>query len=275
MSYTFLPNTRYRMPTHFGPSLGPRQGLDGCRFANIDTPNETVMQATFNADKSQLEAFLPPGFALREPTINFVFSFLTNIEWLAGRGYNTFSVLMPVSYTGVEETVVGDLMLTVWENNADCIITGREDLGVAKIYCDIPGPRVMGDDVICRASWDGFEFASLKLSNVREVVLEDLPESPENDGILHYKYIPKTGAPGEADVKYAVLLPSAWPNTKLDQVKVAEKATINFQESTWEQLPTLVHIVNTIAGLKIGDCIDASILKLHGGKDLSDVRIIR
>ena len=29
MSYTFKPDCYYRMPTHFGPSLGPRQGIDG------------------------------------------------------------------------------------------------------------------------------------------------------------------------------------------------------------------------------------------------------
>lgn len=29
MPYTFQPGMTYRMPTHFGPSLGPRQGPDG------------------------------------------------------------------------------------------------------------------------------------------------------------------------------------------------------------------------------------------------------
>ena len=34
MSYIFRPDSHYRMPTHFGPSLGPRQGLDGRRYAS-------------------------------------------------------------------------------------------------------------------------------------------------------------------------------------------------------------------------------------------------
>lgn len=276
MSYQFIPNARYRMPTHFGPSLGPRQGVDGRRYACVDGPQDIVAQATFSADPSQLEQLLPPGFVLREPyTINFNFNYIKDVEWLAGRGYNTFGVSIPVSFLGQQETLHGDLLLVIWENSADCIITGREDLGVAKIYSEIPEPQVIGNDVICRASWDGFEFASLQLSNLNEVALDTLPEEPPLDGAFHYKYIPKTGSPGEADAEYAVLLPNHWPNIKLEQVRIADTASIHFQPSTWEQLPTMVHIVNILSSLSLGECVDASWLKSQGGKDLSDMRIIR
>ena len=275
MSYQFLPNRRYRMPTHFGPSLGPRQGVDGRRYACVDGPNELVVQATFKADPAQLEQFLPPGFILREPhTINFAFDYFSNVEWLAGRGYNTFGVSIPVSFMG-QETLHGDLLLVIWENSADCIVTGREDLGVAKIYCELPEPQVLGNDIVCRASWDGFEFAHIKLSNLSEIPVDKLPEAAPTDGVFHYKYIPKTGAPGEADADYAVLLPNDWPNTKLDQAKIAQEAKLHFQRGSWEQLPTLVHIVDALSALTLGECVDASLLRTHGGKDLSDVRIIR
>ena len=276
MSYSFLPNTRYRMPTHFGPSLGPRQGVDGRRYACVDGPNELIIQAAFKVDGAQLEQFLPPGFILREPhTISYTFDYFTNVEWLAGRGYNTFGVSIPVSFIGEEETAHGNLLLVIWENSADCIITGREDLGVAKIYCELPEPQIIGNDVICRASWDGFEFAKLKLSNLDEISVDDLPQAQATDGVFHYKYIPQTGVPGEADAEYAVFLPDDWPNVKLDQVKVAEGARIEIQKATWEQLPTLVHIVDALSALKLGECVGASVLRTRGGKDLSDMRIIR
>lgn len=276
MSYQFLPKTRYRMPTHFGPSLGPRQGIDGRRYACIDGPNELIVQAAFKADPAQLESLLPPGFILREPhTIKFTFDYITNVEWLAGRGYNTLGVTIPVSFVGQEETLAGDLLLVIWEDSADCIVTGREDLGVAKIYCELPELQTIGNDVICRASWDGFEFARIKLTNLNEISADELPETPTTDGTFHYKYIPKTGAPGEADAEYAVLCPNDWPNVKLDQVKVAEGATMEFSQATWEQLPTLVHIVERLSEVTLGECVDASLLRIHGGKDLSDIRIIR
>lgn len=276
MSYEFIPERYYRMPTHFGPSLGPRQRPDGLRYSCVDSPNILSILATFEADGAQLESLLPPGFVLREPhTVNFSFEYMTNVEWLAGRGYNSFSVNVPVSYIGETESVHGDLLLVTWINKADSIVTGREELGISKIYCELPEPQFVGGNVICRASWDGFEFASLKVSDLNEISLDELPEAPQTDGTLHYKYIPKTCIPGEADAEYAVLLPASWPNVKVDQVQSSMNARMNFQEGTWQQLPTLVNIVSTLSALTLGDCVDASLLKLRGGKDLSDMRIIR
>jgi len=275
MSYHFQANRFYRMPTHFGPSLGPRQGMDGRRYANLETPKDLIIQATFAANPSQLEKLLPPGFRLREPhTLYLTFYYGKDIEWLAGRGYNIFSVSVPATYEGEQDRVDGDLALVVWENRAVPIITGREELGFAKLYCEIPEPQFIEDKVICRASWDGCQFASLQLSGLKEIASQDLPEPPPSDGMLHYKYIPKTSAPGEADAEYAVLTPVAWPNMKIEQAMLAENAACHFRESTWEELPTLVHIVNTLSELTLGNCIEAKLTRSHGGKDLSDQQIL-
>lgn len=280
MSYVFRPDRCYRMPTHFGPSLGPRQGLDGRRYACVDSPSSTAFHATFRTEKVRLEKLLPPGFTLRDPcTITFDYNFITNIEWLAGRGYNTFGVSIPATYNGNTDIVHGDLLLVLWENKADPIITGREDLGFSKVYCEIPDPQCVGNDIICRASWDGFEFSSLKLSGLVEINAEDQSiestDAAPSEGTLHYKYIPKTGCPGEADVEYAALTSGNWPNIKLDLIKQAETATLTFNPGTWEQLPTLVHIVNTLSELTLGECTQAMMTKSHGAKDLSDQRILR
>lgn len=274
MSYHFRPDRFYRMPTHFGPSLGPRQGVDGRRYKNL-TVKDTSVEATFSAPAAQLEALLPPGFTLRgSGAITFTFNYINNIEWLAGRGYNTFGVSVPATYQGKQDTANGNLLLVLWENMADPIITGREDLGFSKIYCELPELQCVGDKVICRASWDGCQFASLQLTGLNEVSPHTLPEAPPSDGTLHYKYIPKTSAPGEADVGYVALTPADWPNVKVNQIKLAESANCHFRQSSWEELPTLVHIVNTLAALELGDCIDASLCHSQGGKDLSDQRIL-
>ena len=275
MSYSFQPGQFYRMPTHFGPSLGPRQGIDNKRYQGIDTPKELIVQATFNIQKDQLEKLLPPGFSLREPyRICFTFDYATEIEWLAGRGYSTFGVSVPATYHGQKETVHGDFLFVLWENMADPIITGREDLGFSKVYCELPEPQFINGDVICRASWDGCQFTRLKLSNLKQVQPEALPDSYPSEGTLHYKYIPKTGCPGESDVEYAVLTPAEDPNFHIDQAQVAGSANCAFRESTWEELPTLVHIVNALSVIELGVCVDASVLQTHGSKDLSDQRIL-
>ena len=276
MSYIFKPDQFYRMPTHFGPSLGPRQGLDKRRYKGIDTPKDIVVQAIFNIRKEQVEKLLPPGFSLREPyRLCLTFDYATDIEWLAGRGYNTFGVSVPATYHGKTEAVNGDFLFVLWENMADPIITGREDLGFSKVYCELPEPQFIGDKVICRASWDGCQFATLQLSNLKQVNPDELPAPAESDGVLHYKYIPKTGCPGESDAEYAVLTPAEDPNVIIDQASVAESAGCEFRQSSWEELPTLVHIVNALSAIELGDCVEATLIKSHGGKDLSDQRILR
>ena len=166
------------------------------------------------------------------------------------------------------------MLLVLWENMADPIITGREELGFSKVYCELPEPQFIDDTVICRASWDGCQFASLQLSGLKEVSEQDLPKGPPSDGTLHYKYIPKTSAPGEADAAYAVLTPADYPNGKVDQVRLAANAIGQFRPSSWEELPTLVHIVNTLSELTLGDCLGATLMKTRGGKDFSDQRIL-
>ena len=42
MPYRFQPGKMYRMPTHFGPSSGPRQGPDGRKFDCRDTPKSVT-----------------------------------------------------------------------------------------------------------------------------------------------------------------------------------------------------------------------------------------
>ena len=275
MSYSFRTDQRYRMPTHFGPSLGPRQGLDGRRYACIDSSVDTSIQATFKAQPDQINRLLPPGFSCREPNhINLNFTYCKNIEWLAGRGYNTFGVSVPATYEGKIDTVHGDFLFVLWENMADPIITGREELGLSKVYCELPEPQFIDNDVICRASWDGCQFASLQLSNLKEVPPEDLPDSAPSEGLLHYKYFPKTSAPGIADVAYPTLTPAETPNVKIDHAMIAQSANAHFRQSSWEELPTLVHIVNALSDLTLGDCVDATLIKSHGGKDLSDQRIL-
>ena len=88
MSHEFQPGMMYRMPTHFGPSLGPRQGPEGRRFACADTPKKTSVAVSFRTNAATLGQLLPVGFQLAgDPIVTVAVSYLTEIEWLAGRGY--------------------------------------------------------------------------------------------------------------------------------------------------------------------------------------------
>ena len=165
MPYKLQPDRMYMMPTHFGPASGPRQGPDGRGFDGQDSPRVTSYSVRFLTRAEQLDALLPMGFRLAgEPVVTVTVSFLTEIAWLAGRGYNTLGVSFPAEYEGAEDRARGPFLAVLWENLADPILTGREQLGFSKIYCAIPPPVVLRGETRCAADWLGFTFMDMRLS---------------------------------------------------------------------------------------------------------------
>ena len=153
MSYTFQPNQMYRMPTHFGPATGPRRGPDGRKFLCEDNPKSTSIKVSFLSNAKQLEALLPPGFTLHgDPVVTVSATYMKEIEWLAGRGYNVLGVTIPASFNGQNDRAVGPFLTVLWENLADPIITGREELGFSKIYCELPEIRISGNSASSSAA---------------------------------------------------------------------------------------------------------------------------
>ena len=81
MPYKFKPGSMYRMPTHFGPTTGPRQGEGGRRFANEGSPKVTRRSVSFLTNRDQLEGLLPEGLELgAEPVVTVSASYITEIE---------------------------------------------------------------------------------------------------------------------------------------------------------------------------------------------------
>ena len=278
MPYKFQPDRMYRMPTHFGPGLGPRQGEGGRKFTNLASPKQTVWSVSFLTNQEQLEELLPEGFVLRgEPVVTVEVTYITELEWLAGRGYNTLGVSFPVVFNGKKDRAAGRFLAVLWENLADPIITGREELGYSKIYGEIPEARVYQEQTHCIASWMGFKFMDLRMWNLTQLPSEKVAafESKlSDDGILHYKYVPRTGEWGKADVSYVTLTPSANTNKVVKEVWRGE-GTVQFHKATWEDLPTMFTIVNVFHNLKIKEYRGAMMVKAVGEKDLGDQRILQ
>jgi len=278
MSYRFERGKLYRMPTHFGPSLGPRQGPDGRRFENKRSPRVTTVSVSFLTNEEQLVPLLPEGFDLvDEPMVTVFASYLEDIEWLAGRGYNVLGVTFPVVFHGEQDHVTGDFLSVLWENLADPIITGREDLGFSKLYCEIPEPVELEDQIHCTAGWLGFKFLDLQVRHLKQQTPEEITDfisEQTRDGLLHYKYMPRTGDWGEADAAYATLTPSSNPNQVIQDRWLGE-GDLEFHQSRWEDLPTMYPIVNTFFELEVKAYGGASLTRTVGTKDLSDQRILR
>lgn len=271
---------RYRMPVHFGPQPSPRQYLDGRRPDPTRFPVRHTARVSYLARAEQLVAYLPPGFSLwDDPVVTIDVCYQQQVEWLAGRDYALFGVSVPVFYTGKTETVHGDFRLAVWESHSDVVTSGREDIGSNKLFAEIPEPRVLGDRYIYSASSMGCRFFEFELHGVREAPIPPahVPsgDGPRNEGMLWYKYIPRTGNPDAADAAYAVVWPHADSRITVDKYFTAAKSMVRFARVMWEDLPFMHHVVNAIAGLDLVEFRGASLTLSHGGSDFSGSRIIK
>ena len=254
MPYKLKPKTMYLMPTHFGPMSGPRQGPGGEMGAfSVDQRKSRTYAVSFLSEKRQLDALTPPGFeAVGEPVVTVAATYMTEIDWLAGRGYNTLGVTFQARFNGSRDQATGPLLLVLWENLTDPILTGREQLG--------------------------FSFMDMRLTDMVEVEAPaDAPAEAPDDGslkgTLHYKYVPKTGEWGEADAEYAVLSPQNPPVSEPQRWQ--GEGSVTFHRARWEDLPTQCMIVNALAELEVKEFRGASIEHRVGGRDLIDQRILR
>jgi hypothetical protein len=258
-----------RMPVGFGPYPGPRQ-IPHPGQRELSTSRRTVATVTYSTEWDAIKELLPPCFTPGAvPTVTLEVQKLENLDWLAGRGYSTLGVKFPAIFTSATGDIEGDFLAVLWENLADPIISGREELGFAKLWCDIDETAEGTDEMKYSGSWLGHHFVEMELTGLREATTP----APARRPLLHYKYFPKTGCPGEADAAYPVMTPTENPHLVVDRRLTAE-GRFTFRESAWQDLPTLFHIVNPLSRLPLKEFCSASLVYSHGGKDLSDQTIL-
>ena len=262
-----------RMPTAFGPSISPRQGPDGLPFPSgaAGAQRRTVLSFLARSDRAALEQLLPARVELSgNPRVRISVTWLEGLGWLAGRGYNVLSVQIPARVTGgPAEPVEGEYVAVLWENLADPIITGREELGMPKVYAEIPPLTRDTERAVAQASWDGLVFFEAEISGL---TADPTGVGERPGGItINHKYLPRTGAWGAADVDY--LTCSAGDEPDLITGFERGEGRVAFRSATWQELPTLSHIVNPLAGLPL-ELTEATLATMKGSADLSGQRII-
>jgi Acetoacetate decarboxylase (ADC) len=274
MAYQFERGRIYRMPTHFGPAPGPRQIPEGAAVTR--SPRKTLITASFLTEASALERHTPECFELAgDPVVTIEFHYMTDIDWLAGRGYTMIQLWWPVTFNGARDRITGRLLAVMWENLADPIITGRGEIGQPKLFAEIPDTRLANHAYRCVALWMGFKFLEVQ---VREVSTpsDPLPQQPELEGTLMLKYVPRTGEWGEAEVCQVTFTPVNTPDLRVEWRKSAT-GKVAFHRAAWADLPTMYHVVNALAEMPVLAPRGASIALTHGGKSYSynDTRILR
>ncbi|KAF4625093.1 hypothetical protein G7Y89_g13079 [Cudoniella acicularis] len=267
------PGVYWRSPVAFGPSPGPRQDILGKDQPSLQ---QTFVTASikFKTSRTFLQNLFPTAsFKFQShgtvAYASFSVTTLGNMTWLGGGGYNHFGLYIHgVTYTKADGSVInGTYMPVLFENLADPIITGRDELGMPKIYCAIDTHR-RKHGYHMSAGWQGAKFCDFHLEGLEEVDASGTKGTiggEDDEGILVYRYVPKVGIRGEADVEYPVVVPHKEESKKVPStvksVSVAKKASIKFDKLDQEALPTVHYVVSVLADIPCYEVVSAKVVE--------------
>lgn len=271
MSYALEPGLGYRMPTHFGPIPGPRWAPGGGWRGPSEQQRTVSLWATFEADGAAIGRLLPSGFEPgSRPDLTVELKNMSHIDWLGGRGYSVCTITTSVCRTDSTDAypAEGQFKLILWENHADPIITGRDELGYPKVFADISTIELESSAASTSASWEGFTFLELRVDDL-------MPGSaalPAGHS-FHTKYLPRTGtARGHDLIQTIVTLPGQGALEVIERLEGT--GTLTFTPGTFEQIPTLVNVVDALAGIPLGECVDAGLVRSRGATDLREQVVV-
>ncbi|CAI6306165.1 unnamed protein product [Periconia digitata] len=280
------PTAYRRMPVAFGPFPGPRQDCTG-NARDWSASTFTTASIKFRTSRTLLEGLFPNKafrFAVSDTNCYATFSVssLGNLEWLGGNGYSHLGLYIHgVEYTKNNgETVEGDYLPVLFEDLADPIISGREEIGMPKVYSRLDVAKTT-DSLTVTAGWMGSDFLNLSLTQLQSSEAQTDAASPasSDENLFFYKYIPATAAHGEeqrsADVEYACISPmdeKVNAMKKVERRTIAQKAEIRIEALDARKLPTLHHIVERLAEIPIYEVVEAKIVEGTGGSDLKAAR---
>ena len=259
------------MPRVFGALPGPRNvPKDKQHLPNNQT--NLVIAVTVLTDARLLAELLPPDCTIDgEPLLTVTMTVMSNIGWLAGRGYSILNVGFPIAHASRRSgTVSGNFTPVLWENHADPIMTGREELGFAKIYAEMPPPVVVGDTYTATALWQGFRFFGIEVTDLVEAPMQPAPPA----GSFHYKFIPRTGALGQADAAYLEYAPpnqlaTGYGGLRMTQRRMG-KGNFKFHPARWEDVPFQYPIINALAELPVREARGATVTSWAASGTIGD-----
>jgi hypothetical protein len=284
------PHVYWRQPIVFGPMPGPRQDILG-RNRVEPSLKATFKTASikFKTSRTLLQNLFPNhSYSFINPSSVAYASFsqttLDRMDWLGGGGYKHLGLYIHgVQYKKKDGGIIkGTYMPILFENLADPIVSGREELGMPKLYTAIDVNQ-RNKSFHIQTSWQGALWGNFRWEDLED---ED-PESDQgtiggeaDDGILVYRYMPKVGRDfkGVAEAEYAVFVPHAAESkvipSKVTRVQKTNKASININGLGWDSLPTLHHVIDRLGEIPVDEIIHGKVVEGEGVPDVSSaVRI--
>jgi hypothetical protein len=214
---------------------------------------------------------------------------LDKLAWLGGKGYYFVGLwISGVEYTKKDgDKIYGSYLPLLLENSCDPILTGRDELGMPKVFCDI-NVQEENSATTVSCSRGEVEFLKLTWDTLQEVQVEQVDKNGtadettsqphgrqplRDDGELVYRYVPAVGRPGVADAEYPVFLSKAARSSPRVVERawraIASRSSIRVEEQTQQSLPTLHHITQWLSKLPVYEILDVKVEEGHGVDDLS------
>ncbi|KAM0346679.1 hypothetical protein ACHAPU_005392 [Fusarium lateritium] len=288
-------NLHWKSPVSFGPMPSPRQDYHGRRHPSENSAF-TTWSVRFKTSATYLKSLFPTAqFSFYKPgtvaEATFLCTELRDMKWLGGGGYKFFGLwIHGVQYEKKDGSkIYGSFLAVLLENSADPIVTGREELGMPKIFCDIDVEE-KGSSAKIRCSWRGTQFADITIDNLEEgdgktngtnghAPPSGPPGSaplPDEQGTFVYRYVPSVGKPGTPDAEYPVFIEDGLEATtrKVEKTSVGSGSDLRFTAGTWETLPTLNHIATGFSDIPVFGVVKAKVEQGRGVDDIAHARRI-
>lgn len=265
---------------------GPRQTHLGIPR---DGTNSTFTTASikFKTSRTVLQNLFPPGrqgWRFKSPGTVAYASFsqttLNKMEWLGGSGYKHIGLYIHgVEYVKQDGSVLnGSYLPILFESLTDPIVSGREELGMPKLYTSVDIYR-RSHSYRIRTGWEGAFWGNFLLEGLEEVdsASEIGSISGEaDDGILAYRYMPTVGYSnkGVPAEEYAIwdAFCEATTTPRPTKFYKVRKATFDIDPLNWEQLPTLHHVISRLSELPVYEIMGAKLVEGVGVPDVSTAR---
>lgn len=273
----------WRQPVSFGPMPGPRQDFFGNAQKDWDRVRCTTATIKFKTSATLLRNLFPTSaYTFKNPgtiaTASIRVMSPTNLAWLGGQGYDLMGFYIhDVTYTATDgRDYTGAYLPVMFENLADPIMTGREELGYPKLYSDID---IQNDGRTFKSSlsWRGATWAEftwpLQQEN-GEQHLDAEPHAVESEALLVHRRMPVVGnqTDNRPDADYAAYShPQNFQSRTIRQRASTKDVTISFTPLDWQKLPTLHHIVERLAELPNLGIVDASVVETEGWTDFREI----
>ena len=277
---------------------GPRQNFQGIPYSPslASPPSSVTATIKFQTSATLLRTLFPnPSYRfVKSDTVahaSFSVQTLKNLPWLAGGSYDLLALYIhDVKYTKHSgESVQGSFCPVMFENLADPILSGREELGFPKLFSDINISDTETDSK-ARISWRGAEWAELQWSGLEEPAKgyessagfangqtdgEQYGPGDENSqGLFVHKCVPvsdmRDRQKQRADTEYDLFFPSWFgavgdPNTI--KRRKAKHAKLQIRNLGFQKLPTIHHIVERLAEVPLFEVVEATIVEAKGVAD--------